>query len=186
MTPNCKLSSIKSAYPLLLFIYFCQHLMSCSTIKLWMGMSSFKKPEFEVSSIEVEKIEMTQIHLIVHAQIKNNNPYDIEVKDLNYNLFLDQAKLADGSIKELPKIAALTETKTKLPLSLQTFTLIEKGLLASPLSGTLIPEKSSKKASLLSLRGKGVISCEFGTIEKEFEKNYSKEDLLKALKKKGK
>lgn len=157
---------------------------SCSTLKLWIGIGSFKKPEVEYLKSNLEDLSTSGARFSIQFKIKNPNPYALVFKDLKYNIYLDKEQVAKGQIAKPIEVLKEADSVVDLPLELDYKTLLLKGLAVSLLGPSDSKDSDLRDREFLKITGDGIFAGDFGEIEKNFEKSIPKNELKEILKKK--
>jgi LEA14-like dessication related protein len=77
-----------------------------------------KVPSVSFKGISVKELGLTKIDFVVSWEVENNNNFAMSVKDLSFNLAVNNNQWAGGKVPGSPQIAA--GRKTEIPL---TFTI---------------------------------------------------------------
>lgn len=75
-------------------------------------------PELSLASVKQEKFSLTGASYKAIFEVKNPNIFDLEVKQLNYNLSLNQQKFTQGKVAN-QKLAAGETAKVELPIDVR-------------------------------------------------------------------
>ena len=77
-----------------------------------------KVPELEVVKLEVDSLRLSGAALVLHTRVKNSNPYDIEAKDIRYELELEDHDILEGSLPGHQIVPAKTVSEISFPLQI--------------------------------------------------------------------
>ena len=80
-----------------------------------------KEPKISVAGISINNINMTRVRLDVDLDIFNPNAKDINVKEVNYGLFLGRNELLADSFGIATSLTAGEETRVTVPLLINVF-----------------------------------------------------------------
>lgn len=84
-------------------------------------LSKPKEPKISVAGIKINNINMTRVRLDVDLDIFNPNAKDINVKEVNYGLYLGKNKLLADSFGVSSALTAGEETRVTVPLFINVF-----------------------------------------------------------------
>lgn len=111
--------------------------------------SALKKPEIEVSEVRVADFTRETVQLTVILRVRNPNPVEIQLTDINAKLFMSDQEVAQAETAQ-PKFTLQPSGATMLPMrvnvQLKTLpTILQKSALAIVSGG--VPYKITGSAT---------------------------------------
>ena len=91
-------------------------------------------PHLDLKKIEVDSLNVKRAYVVLHAEIKNDNVFDIKFKDYSYEFQIEDDDWVKGSVNELTVIKAKSTTELSVPARISfketgktLFKLLKKG-----------------------------------------------------------
>jgi LEA14-like dessication related protein len=83
-----------------------------------------KVPIISFKGINVKNLSASKIDFGVTWEVENNNNFAMSVKDLSYNLTVNNSRWAGGSVPGAPQIAAGRKTEIPLTISINSLSMV--------------------------------------------------------------
>lgn len=93
-----------------------------------------KIPNIKIKDVKVNKLSFTSAELVAHVEVNNPNDFDMVVKNLNYQLNINQTKWGQGEVTKSSNIPKKGKGVIEIPVKLDLLsigsaaaTLLQKG-----------------------------------------------------------
>ena len=83
-----------------------------------------KVPSISFKGISLKNLSLTKIDFDIVWEIENNNIFAMSVKDLSYNLTVNNTRWTDGRVNNSPQIAAGRKTEIPLTISINALSMV--------------------------------------------------------------
>jgi len=81
-------------------------------------------PTIRFGSIRVKNISLTNLEIEVNWEVENNNYFAMNVKDLNYNLTVNNSTWSTGRVSNAPQIGANRRTTIPMTFSINSLSIV--------------------------------------------------------------
>jgi LEA14-like dessication related protein len=92
-----------------------------------------EQPTFQLNAVTIESISLTEMNLVLGMTVQNPNPFDLEVKSLEFALFLNSREIGNCRLQKEVSIRKACCTELRVPLTANFGNL--SGYLKSILTG---------------------------------------------------
>ncbi len=82
-------------------------------------------PKISVYGVRLADLSLTQGKAILALRIENPNPYSIPLRGLNYNLLLNNIKVAEGDVQKNLTITGHEDRIIEVPVNIQFASLLQ-------------------------------------------------------------
>jgi LEA14-like dessication related protein len=132
-------------------------LTSCSIIDKGLMEDMFKKPKISVENTEFKGLDLEKVSLLVHMRIKNENPFSVTFRGIDYGLYIDRSEmpLISSSVRETINIEAEQDNPVSFPVDLYYREIMNLDF--------------SKTDILLGLKGHALLQTIVGNIKIPFD-----------------
>jgi LEA14-like dessication related protein len=91
------------------FLFFLFALTSCLG---WF----LEKPNFTLTEILVTHLSPQEVHLLFGIQVQNPNSFDLKIQSMEYMIYLNDRKTAEGRMDQEVEIKKFSSTLIQIPL----------------------------------------------------------------------
>ena len=119
-----------------------------------------EKPTFTLKEVSVTRLSFSEIHLLFGIEVQNPNSFDLVLRALEYQVYLNDREVGKGRLQEEVLIAKASSTLVAIPL--QT----DFKSLGDPLSFIL-----AGKDLKYRIEGAAVVKASLGTATIPFSKS---------------
>ena len=99
-------------------------ILSCSSLK-----KIIEPPKVKLDNIKIVKMAMTGVELEIVLGVLNPNNIDFDVKNLTYDLDVNNKKITSGKLKDKVLVKAKQKTNVSVPLILKYSDLISSAMM---------------------------------------------------------
>ncbi len=89
-------------------------LMGCASIE-----SLTERPEASFEGVQLQEVTLTQASLLFILKIENPNPFNLSIRQVDYNLSVNNTELITGKIDESLKVPAGGHSLIQIPVDLR-------------------------------------------------------------------
>ena len=75
-----------------------------------------EKPHFTLTEIEVTHLSPHEVHFLFGIQVQNPNSFDLKIQSMEYMIYLNDRKSAEGRMDQEVKINKFSSTLVQIPL----------------------------------------------------------------------
>lgn len=93
-------------------------LAGCTGCELWQKRN-IQKPKVNLQSVKIKNIDLKSASLTFALEVENQNPFELKVDSVRYDVELGEKQLATESILKPLSVGANSKTVIELPLTVQ-------------------------------------------------------------------
>ncbi len=82
-------------------------------------------PKISVYGVRLADVSLTQGKAIIALRVVNPNPYSLPLRGLNYNLLLNNLKVAEGAVQKNLTITSHEDRIIEIPVNIQFTSLLQ-------------------------------------------------------------